>query len=158
MYLTVNKSTYVLLPLTRLQKADFPGFINCYMVDGDKPYISVLTNMEAKLPNSVTKSKYYNTHVEDEVENERYVILDLSEFEKEYELFKVGKYSVFSEKAKNLIKEFSGLSTKSHLLILALDKDERALEYLHKTTGHNKEDLRELEYYSSPYLEEETLS
>ena len=137
---TYNLSTYFLLPLAGMNMTTFGGdtnYLNCFLGSLGELIVEVQNvewcpEMTRSLINWENDKGTYYIHV------------DIPEhFLEEYELYKEGKYSEFSQKAKDIIYTHSGLLWKgkiggkkvsdvslSDYILLAFNKSKEAKKYL----------------------------
>lgn len=135
---SVNLCSTYILPLLGLNRWSFGAggkeFINSYISTDDKYIVVECTN-----PHTVVTTRHPNFKFSMEKDGNYFAIFEIPVFYNEdVQKFKEGKYSLFSDSAKNLIKKKSGLKYKvpradgrydSALELLALDKAEELREY-----------------------------
>lgn len=133
-------STYV-LPLLGLNRWSFglpERFVNSY-VNEDNTHIVV----ECTSPFTATITQHASFKFSFERDNKYFAVFESPiGYKEDIQRFREGKYSLFSENAKNLIRKKSGLSYKvpvpgkggfkSALELLALDKDKELKKYWEK--------------------------
>ena len=105
-----NLANFHILPLLKLNKASFgeDNFMNAYISEKRDYIIVRVIELEDGLITAMEKHPHYVTDIEDDG---KYLILFTipEEFKKEVDKFTEGKYSEFSDTAKDLIRTYSGL-------------------------------------------------
>ena len=108
-----NLCTHYILPLLKLNYFRFGGdsnFINCYLsTNGKKLYVKTLESFFVS--KEALQHPFFKQIIE--YKDYEYIVYRIpAEFGVDIELFMAGKYSRMSEKAKNLIRTYSGLPYK----------------------------------------------
>jgi hypothetical protein len=120
-----NLSTKFILPMVGKNWKEFSGLINCYIGDTVKGQeytnnIFVLFNSTTELYNHkinfLTGHNLYVTNYSYD-EYEMYVYKIANGLEKDYQIFKQGKYSEFSDVYKNHISRFYANKTSKYTII-----------------------------------------
>jgi hypothetical protein len=125
-----NLCNYYILPLVRLNSASFGGvlnFVNSYLSQ-DNRYVIV------ELKEARTDFEKHSAYVADWEEENLMVVFEIPEkYRRDAEKFREGKYSQFSQGAKELIRRGSGLKYREPAgkgqyrtarELLAFEKDE----------------------------------
>jgi hypothetical protein len=162
----MNKSVAFLVPLLKINPTIHFGkgnFLNAYVSIEDKEII-------IEIKDKFISREYWNDdYYLSDIESDRNTFLIFYkvpiEFEEDFYYFLTGKYSLFSNKAKQLIIKYSGLvwrkKTKDNKIyecdekLLALTKDIRYKKIVEKRIGQILPENAEL--YSVPDLMEEVL-
>jgi hypothetical protein len=123
-------STYV-LPLLGLNQYSFGSpdkFVNSYLSEDDEHLVVECVN-----PFSTIITNHTNFKLSFDRDNKHFAVFNIPDYYKpDVKKFKEGKYSQYTESAKNIIRKKSGLTYKvpvagggykSALELLALDKD-----------------------------------
>lgn len=139
-----TNSTRFVLPMLRNEKYTFfnlPSFENCYIGDSQKPvytnHILLLYKYNTSVEDDFLKFRiksfhnYVTNYVIDK-HREMYVFEVPESLKEDYEVFKQGKYSEFSNTYKKQILDFHSVNNKS-VLHGILYKKEPAIKYLAKT-------------------------
>lgn len=149
---SVNLCSTYMLPLLGLNKWSFGSpekFVNSY-INEDNKYIVV----ECTHPFSAIITNHANFKFSMETANSYLAVFEIPVYYREdVEKFRQGKYSQFTDSAKNLIRKKSGLTYKvpvpgggyrSALELLALDKDKQLKKYWEDTLSVKLSDDAEL--------------
>lgn len=138
---SVNLCSTYILPLLGLNKWSFglpERFVNSYVNEDDSHIV-----VECTHPYSATITQHANFKFSFERDNNHFAVFEAPVgYKEDIQKFRDGKYSLFSDKAKDLIRKRSGLSYKvpipgkggfkSALELLALDKDKELKKYWEK--------------------------
>lgn len=169
--LDYNKSGYFLLPLTYIPKKAFQHAhsvfsVNSHNIDANN-HVFVIFNKEKLTVDDLqllNSSIAYEDH--EYIGNLVLVTFTLDQFKEDHKLFLEGKYSKFSEKAKNAIGNHFNFKTKGnkeiihepiYKILYPNKKDRDALAEL--LLDHNDPPLKEdAEIYSIPDKEVETFN
>lgn len=128
----VNLCTYYVLPLIKLSKFSFinSNFVNCYLSeDGTKVVVRVVEVL--LVPRSVTSHSSCCGTYTDTRKRRKFIVFSIPQYWCiDVALFRQGKFSKMSSKAKESIRRFSGLDYKQRNgdqvltdgRLLALDK------------------------------------
>jgi hypothetical protein len=121
----LNLAIYYLLPLVELSKSSFgdnrgvidenSNFINCYL--STENFIVVKVKDIKKVPQATMESAYYLSDIDNLI-----IFRVTGSYVSDIMKFRDGKYSQFSQVAKDRISIFTGLPD-DHLLIRVLTKD-----------------------------------
>ena len=154
-----TRSTFFILPLTLFPVEFYPSVVNTYLKDENNPKLKNKVFIVLEKDNSLT-NKCINTLKTFSTFQEYYTISDyivvimnlLEAYQEDYRLFKLGKYSKFSNKAKEVILRFYSPTTKELELILnPTEKARKAGEtYLNVILPDDAE------LFSKPTVKEET--
>lgn len=162
-----DKSEFFLLPLTRIPKKDFKSSIGIFSLNSHYPELThhVFVLFDNSAPKSelmvLTRKKSFVDY--EQIGDYTLLTFDIKEFESEHTLFLSGKYSQFSDKAKNCIEQHTPFKLKnskgviedtSIFKILYPIKQER--ETLEKLLDVKLEENAEI--YSKPDIIEETFN
>lgn len=158
-----NLCTYYVLPWIGLNRQSFGGganFLNCHMSFNGKIVVSI---RDASIAGEFWKREHYLTDFE--ADGITYIVWNLPEvFEQDYVKFLEGKYSQFSDMAKELIRTFSELPYKfrgssgtptTHKLLLVLTQSPTLRNWLENTLGTKIDEGSEL--MDRPNLEREMI-
>jgi hypothetical protein len=158
-----NLANYLVLPLLSLSKASFgeENFINAYI--GEKRDLIAVEVKETseELITAIENHPCYTTDLD--IEERSFILFKLPlEFKPDIDKFAEGKYSEYTEKAKVLLRKYSGLKYKvrvrdpkdpsregyvTHAFLRALDKDQdlrREMEHFLGVKIDSKQELLEL--------------
>lgn len=132
---STNLCSIYILPLIDLNKysfGDVTNFVNSYLNEDD---LLVVVKVQKPVKNMLTHGLFRFSYDQD---GHVYYVFELpTKYSEIAKKFREGKYSLFSEEAKNQIKKRSGLSyrvptsaggVKSAKELLALDKDKKLRE------------------------------
>ncbi len=151
-----NKSVYYLLPLMGFNKFSFGGeqnFINSYVSYNGRVVVLI---KDKNLLNEYWNDPHYQTDFDVEYKKGEYgtmLVYEIhSSFHADLERFLNGKYSSFSEEAKNTIKKKSTLAYKhkvsgqevTHKMLLVLDKSAVLRGFIENNLGIALDDSAEL--------------
>ena len=167
--LDYNKSGYFLLPLTYIPKNAFKNAHSVFSINSHSQeltnHVFVVFNKEKLTVEDLqilSSSRTFEDHVY--IGNLVIVTFTLEQFKEDCQLFFEGKYSKFSEKAKNAIGNHFDFKTKGYKeinhepiykILYPNKKDRKALADL--LLDHNDPPLKEdAEIYSIPDIEVET--
>ena len=167
--LDYNKSGYFLLPLTYIPKNAFKNAHSVFSINSHKPELTnhVFVVFETKKVCIMELEFFSSQRTFEEIEylgDIAVVTFTLEQFKEDYQLFFEGKYSKFSEKAKNAIGNHFTFKTQGrggithnplYKILYPNKKDRDALAEL--LLDHNDPPLKEdAEIYSIPDIEVET--
>ena len=166
-----NKSGYFLLPLTYIPKKAFQHAHSVFSINSHKPELKnhvfvVFDIKKVSMEELTTLSQKDSFEDYEHFGNIVLLTFNLSQFKEDCELFLQGKYSKFSEKAKNAIGNHFDFKTKGYKeinhepiykILYPNKKDRKALAEL--LLDHNDPPLKEdAEIYSIPDKEVETFN
>lgn len=162
-----TQTTQFIIPLLFRDKqfneliTDFDSLINAYIADFDKPkydnkVIIAFRDKQKNLPEE-NRIEHYTKTIKDEIIH-FYVYSLPKEFEEDYTLFLLGKYSSFTESAKQKILNFWN-SNEDSLLYGALYKTGETIKKFYKENFDTKIDDTwsngESEWWPEPILRKE---
>ena len=162
---SLTKSVTYILPMLGYSIKEFVNIVNCYIADEGKPqytnHIFLLHKFDGR--SNADYLSYEETLVEHEHFEELYdpdrshvmFIFRVPEyFQREYDLFKMGKYSKFNDDYKKHILNFLGPKYKTSKTRQVLYKSKKLKKDMENRLGVNLTENMELS--SVPNLEQET--
>lgn len=149
---SVNLCSIYVLPLLGLNQWSFGSvdkYVNSYVAEDDEHIV-----VECKHPYSVIITNNANYKLSFEKDGNYFAVFNVPTFYRDdVKRFREGKYSKFTESAKNTIRKKSGLTYRSPVVggkfntaseLLALDKDKVLKEYWEKELAVKISDEAEL--------------
>lgn len=164
-----NKAVYYMLPLIGLNKYSLGGgdnFVNAYITINGKIVVVILNKDLAedyiKHQNYITD---FDVDITEQIHGTAIVYTLPEQFIQDFGLFLAGKYSEFSEEAKNTIRSKSGLpyrvpianssQVNIHKLLMVLDKSPVLRQWMEKQIDAEIDPLTEL--LEKPDINEEVM-
>lgn len=125
-----NKSYFFICPMIVDNHRHLQQFKGCFISHKNKPEYNehiflVFNKIKGKeFRGSIESFKLFSDYLTtfDDGDTKVLVYLVPQEFKKDYELFKVGKYSKFSALLKNKILDFHNITSKSHFFYDVFNK------------------------------------
>lgn len=148
-----NKTVHFLLPMLGLQGGYYSNLMNCYISDKNRPDIDnyhlflLYKYKDDKIRGIEGFKTEYTTD-----EGQMYVFRIAKEFEQDYLLFILGKYSEFSETYKKQIIRLLPKPTKEQNVFKVITKAPEAKAIIEEKVGQS---IGEQEVMSVPDMEQE---
>lgn len=163
--LSVNYTTLFLLPIIEYSSKTLPKeFISAYMIDKSNTQLALIfentdsDQLKQFLVNIQTDKSYSHMDYDDDSKEVIVTFNFPKDFEIDFRLFKVGKYSKFSNRLKEILLTHHGRMTgngKSINMIDALHPDYKSKKYRADQIGISINDLPNGEVISIPDMDKE---
>lgn len=163
--LSVNYTTLFLLPVIEYSSKTLPKeFISAYMIDKSNTQLALIfentdSNQLKQFLVDIQNDDLYSDMTYDDDNKEIILIFNFpKDFDLDFRLFKIGRYSKFSNKLKEILLNHHGRMTgngKSINMIDALHPDYKSKKYRADQIGISINDLPNGEVISIPNMDNE---